>query len=151
MSLDDDLLKDLKHAMKSKEQLVVDVIRMMKAAIQYKELELKRQLDDAEMTKIMTTLIKQRKEAAEQFQKANREDLAGKELQEITIIERYLPKAPSEEELLQVIQSTIQETGAGSPKDLGHVMKAVMAKLAGIPVDGKRVNELVRANLSPPS
>ena len=147
MSLHDDLAEDLKQALKSKEQLRTDVIRMIKAAIQNKEIELKRDLDDAELTRVMTTLMKQRKDAAEQYQKANREDLATKELREIAIIEGYLPKALSEEEIVQVIQAVMQETGAQSPKDMGPVMKAVMAKLAGQPVDGKRVSELVRTRL----
>ena len=147
MSLNDELAEDLKRALKSKEQLRTDVIRMMKAAIQNKEIELKRELDDAELSRVMTTLIKQRRDAAEQYQKANRDDLAKKELQEITIIEGYLPKALSEEQIVQIIQTVIQEAGAQTAKDMGPVMKAVMARLAGQPVDGKRVSELVRARL----
>lgn len=147
MSLDDQLLEDLRQAMRSKEQLRVDVIRMMKAAIQTKQLDLKRELDDAELTKVMTTLIKQGKEAAELYSKAKRDDLAAKELQEIGIIERYLPQAVSEEELVQVIHTVVEETAAQGLKDLGTVMKTVMARLAGRPVDGKRASELVRGQL----
>ncbi len=147
MSLDDQLLEDLGQAMRSKEQLRVDVIRMMKAAIQTKQLDLKRELDDAELTKVMTTLIKQGKEAAELYSKAKRDDLAAKELQEIGIIERYLPQAVSEEELVQVIRTVVEETAAQGLKDLGTVMKTVMARLAGRPVDGKRASELVRGQL----
>lgn len=147
MSLDDQLLEDLGQAMRSKEQLRVNVIRMMKAAIQTKQLDLKRELDDAELTKVMTTLIKQGKEAAELYSKAKRDDLAAKELQEIGIIERYLPQAVSEEELVQVIHTVVEETAAQGLKDLGTVMKTVMARLAGRPVDGKRASELVRGQL----
>ena len=147
MSLDDQLLEDLRQAMRSKEQLRVNVIRMMKAAIQTKQLDLKRELDDAELTKVMTTLIKQGKEAAELYSKAKRDDLATKELQEIGIIERYLPQAVSEEELVQVIHTVVEETAAQGLKDLGTVMKTVMARLAGRPVDGKRASELVRGQL----
>ncbi len=147
MSLDDQLLEDLRQAMRSKEQLRVNVIRMMKAAIQTKQLDLKRELDDAELTKVMTTLIKQGKEAAELYSKAKRDDLAAKELQEIGIIERYLPQAVSEEELVQVIRTVVEETAAQGLKDLGTVMKTVMARLAGRPVDGKRASELVRGQL----
>ena len=147
MSLDDQLLEDLRQAMRSKEQLRVNVIRMMKAAIQTKQLDLKRELDDAELTKVMTTLIKQGKEAAELYSKAKRDDLAAKELQEIGIIERYLPQAVSEEELVQVIHTVVEETAAQGLKDLGTVMKTVMARLAGRPVDGKRASELVRGQL----
>ncbi len=147
MSLDDQLLEDLRQAMRSKEQLRVDVIRMMKAAIQTKQLDLKRELDDAELTKVMTTLIKQGKEAAELYSKAKRDDLAAKELQEIGIIERYLPQAVSEEELAQVVRTVVEETAAQGLKALGTVMKTVMARWAGRPVDGKRVSELVRGRL----
>lgn len=147
MSLQDQLLNDLQEAMKSREQLRVDVIRMMKAAIQNKELELKRHLDDAELTRVMTSLIKQRKEAAGEYQKAHREDLASKELREISIIEGYLPKALSEEEISHIIQAVIVETGAQTLKDMGQVMKAVMSRLAGHPADGTRVSELVRRKL----
>ncbi len=147
MSLQDQLLNDLQEAMKSREQLRVDVIRMMKAAIQNKELELKRHLDDAELTRVMTSLIKQRKEATGEYQKAHREDLASKELREISIIEGYLPKALSEEEISHIIQAVIVETGAQTLKDMGQVMKAVMSRLAGHPADGKRVSELVRRKL----
>ena len=99
MSLHDRLSEDLKSAMKSRDQLRMDVIRMIKAAVQYKEVELKQDLDDAGMSRIMTTLIKQRKEAAEQFEKGNRQDLAERERLEISIIEGYLPAALSSEEL----------------------------------------------------
>ena len=88
------------------------------------------------------------KEAAEQYQKAKRDDLAGKELQEIAIIEGYLPKALSPEEIAQVVETVIRETGAATLKDMGNVMKAVMARLAGQAVDGKQISDLVRAKLT---
>ena len=147
MSLPDRLSEDLKRAMKAKDQLRVDVIRMIKAALLNKELELKKSLDDAEMSRVMTMLIKQRKEAVEQYQKAKREDLAGKELREITIIESYLPKALSEEEIKQIVETVILETSATTLKDMGSVMKIVMTRLAGQMVDGKRISDLVRAKL----
>lgn len=148
MSLYDRLSEDLKHAMKAKDQLRMDVIRMIKAAALNKELELKKTLDDAELSRIMTVLIKQRRESVEQYQKAKRDDLAGKELKEITIIEAYLPKALSQDELAQIVADVVRETGATTLKDIGNVMKAVMARLAGQTVDGKQVSELVRAKLS---
>lgn len=147
MSLFDRLSEDLKHAMRGKDQLRMDVIRMIKAAALNKEIELKKNLDDADLSRIMTQLIKQRKESVEQYQKAKRDDLAGKELQEIAIIEAYLPKALSADDIAQVVAAVIQETGAVSLKDMGHVMKAVMAKLAGQTVDGKQVSDLVRSKL----
>ena len=147
MSLHDRLSEDLKSAMKSRDQLRMDVIRMIKAAVQYKEVELKQDLDDAGMSRIMTTLIKQRKEAAEQFEKGNRQDLAQKERLEISIIEGYLPAALSSEELSQLVQTVIKDSGASSLKDMGQVMKAVMSRVAGQTVDGKLISDLVKAAL----
>ena len=147
MSLHDRLSEDLNSAMKSRDQLRMDVIRMIKAAVQYKEVELKQDLDDAGMSRIMTTLIKQRKEAAEQFEKGNRQDLAQKERLEISIIEGYLPAALSSGDLATVVQTVVKETGASSLKDMGQVMKAVMARVAGQTVDGKLISDLVKAAL----
>jgi uncharacterized protein len=148
MSLRDRLTEDLKLAMKARDQLRMDVIRMIKAAVLNKEVELKKDLDDAEMSRIMTTMIKQRKESVEQFEKGQRAELAAKERQEISIIETYLPKALSAEELAQAVDAVIRETGATSTKDMGLVMKAVMARLAGQSVDGKSVSDLVRSKLT---
>ena len=148
MSLYDRLTEDLKFAMKSRNQLRMDVIRMIKAAVLNKEVELKRDLDDAEMSRVMTTLVKQRRESIEQFEKAQRQELAAKERQEIEIIESYLPKPLSPEELETLITSVIADTGFRSMKDMGAVMKAVMARLGGQTVDGKRVSELVKSKLS---
>jgi uncharacterized protein YqeY len=148
MSLRDRLTEDLKLAMKARDQLRMDVIRMIKAAVLNKEVELKKDLDDAEMSRIMTTMIKQRKESVEQFEKGQRAELAAKERQEISIIETYLPKALSAEELAQAVDAVIRETGATSAKDMGLVMKTVMARLAGQSVDGKSVSDLVRSKLT---
>jgi uncharacterized protein len=147
MSLRDRLTEDLKLAMKARDQLRMDVIRMIKAAVLNKEVEMKKDLDDAEMSRIMTTMIKQRKESVEHFEKGQRIELAAKERQEIVIIESYLPKALSPEELAQTVDAVIRETGANSVKDMGAVMKAVMARLAGQPIDGKHVSDLVRSKL----
>jgi uncharacterized protein len=147
MSLRDRLTEDLKLAMKARDQLRMDVIRMIKAAVLNKEVEVKKDLDDAEMSRIMTTMIKQRKESVEQFEKGQRAELAAKERQEISIIEAYLPKAISPDELDRTVDAVIRESGATSAKDMGAVMKAVMARLAGQPVDGKHVSDLVRSKL----
>ena len=147
MSLRDRLTEDLKLAMKARDQLRMDVIRMIKAAVLNKEVEMKKDLDDAEMSRIMTTMIKQRKESVEQYEKGQRTELAAKERQEISIIESYLPQALSPEELDRTVDAVIRETGAGSAKDMGAVMKAVMARLAGQTVDGKHVSDLVRSKL----
>jgi uncharacterized protein len=147
MSLHNRLTEDLKLAMKARDQLRMDVIRMIKAAVLNKEVELKKDLDDADMSRIMTTMIKQRKESIEQFEKGNRAELAAKERQEISIIEAYLPKALSADQLTQIVEDVIRETGAASAKDMGAVMKAVMARLVGQPVDGKQISDLVRSKL----
>ncbi|MBI3810474.1 MAG: GatB/YqeY domain-containing protein [Nitrospirae bacterium] len=147
MSLTDRLSDDLKLAMKARDQLRMDAIRMVKAALQNKEIELKKALDEAEMSRVLMTLVKQRKEAAEQYQKGKREDLADKELKELAIIEAYLPKAMSQEEIVQIVESAIREAGPVTVKDMGKVMKAVTAKLAGQPVDSKHLSDLVRARL----
>jgi uncharacterized protein len=147
MSLRDRLTEDLKQAMKSRDQLRMDVIRMIKAAVLNKEVELKKDLDDAELSRVMTTMIKQRKESVAQFEKGNRAELAAKERQEIAIIEAYLPQALSLDQLTGVVEAVIRDTGATSAKDMGAVMKAVMARLAGQTVDGKQISELVRSKL----
>ena len=147
MSLRDRLTEDLKLAMKARDQLRMDVIRMIKAAVLNKEVEMKKDLDDAEMSRIMTTMIKQRKESVEQFEKGQRAELAAKERQEISIIEAYLPKSLAPDKLDRIVDGVIHETGATSSKDMGAVMKAVMARLAGQPVDGKQVSDLVRSKL----
>ncbi len=147
MSLHDRLTEDLKLAMKARDQLRMDVIRMVKAAVMNKELELKKDLDDAEMSRVMTTMIKQRRESVEQFEKGNRAELAAKERQEIVILESYLPQAISSEQLATIVDAAIQETGAHSLKEMGAVMKAVMVRVAGQTVDGKQISELVRSKL----
>jgi len=147
MSLSDRLSDDLKLAMKARDQLRMDAIRMVKAALKNKEFELKKELDEAEMSRVLLTLVKQRKEAAELYQKGKREDLADKELKEIVVIEGYLPKALSQEEIVQVVEGAIRESGPVTMKDMSKVMKTVMAKLAGQAVDGKQLSDLVRARL----
>ncbi|NJL16674.1 MAG: GatB/YqeY domain-containing protein [Nitrospira sp.] len=142
------LTEDLKLAMKSRDQLRMDVIRMIKAAVLNKEVELKRDLDDAEMSRVMTTLVKQRRESVEQFEKAQRLELAAKERKEIEIIESYLPKSLTHQELEALVVSVINKTGASSMKDMGQIMKAVMARVAGQPVDGKHLSDLVKSRLS---
>jgi uncharacterized protein YqeY len=149
MSLNDRLSEDLKQAMKAKDQLRMDTIRMIKAALFNKEIELNKPLDPSEMNRVLTTMVKQRKDAAEQYQMANRPELAEKELKEIVIVESYLPRALSGEEVAQLIANVMRETNAESAKDMGKVMKAVMAQLAGQAVDGKVISELIRARLKP--
>jgi len=147
MSLRDRLTEDLKLATKARDQLRMDVIRMIKAAVMNKEMEIKKDLDDAEMSRVMTAMIKQRRESVEQFEKGSRAELAEKERLEIAILESYLPQALSLEQLSAVVDSVIQETGARSLREMGVVMKAVMARVVGQPVDGKQISDLVRSKL----
>ena len=148
MTLLERLAEDIKITMKAKDPLRLDVIRMAKAALMNREIELKKTLDEQESQRVLVGLVKQRKEAVDQFRQGGRQDLADKELKEITILETYLPKALSPEELRQHIDAVMTETGAKSPKDMGAVMKAVMARLAGQTVDGKVVSDLVRGRLT---
>jgi hypothetical protein len=139
--------KDLIAAMKAKEELRLSVLRMAKAALMNKKIELGKPVGDAEALAVLRTLMKQRRDSVEQFRKGRRDDLAGKEEAEIKIIESYLPAGASEEEIDAAVSAAVQETGATGAKDLGKVMKAAMAKLAGKSVDGKDVSEKVRAKL----
>jgi len=148
MTLAERIQKDLTAAMKAKAELRLSVLRMVKSAIKLKEVEKIRPLDEAETIQVLQTLIKQRRESIEQFTKGGRMDLADKETREIAIIEEYLPAAPSDEELAQAIEAAIAETGANSPKQMGGVVKAAKAKLAGKAVDGKLLSDRVRERLA---
>ncbi len=139
--------KDLVAAMKAQEALKLSVLRMMKAALKNKQIELGKPLEDSEALAVLRTLVKQRHESVEQFRKGGREDLATKEEAEIKIVEKYLPAAVPDAEVDAAVAAAITETGAAGAKDMGKVMKAVMAKFAGRTVDGKRVSEKVRAKL----
>lgn len=147
MSIVEQVDKDLIAAMKAQETLKLSVLRMMKAALKNKQVELGKALEDAEAMAVFRTLVKQRLESVEQFQKGGRHDLADRETAEIKIVESYLPAAAGDDEIEAAVVTAIAESGAVGPKDLGKAMKAAMAKLAGKNVDGKRVNEKVRAKL----
>jgi hypothetical protein len=147
MSIVEQIEKDLVGAMKAREELRLSVLRMAKAALMNKKVELGKPLGDAEALAVLRTLIKQRRDSVEQFRKGGRDDLADKEAAEIKIIESYLPAGASEEEIDAAVTAAIQETGASGAKDLGKVMKAVMTKLAGKSVDGRHVNDKVRDRL----
>jgi hypothetical protein len=147
MPIVDQIEKDLVAAMKAREELRLSVLRMAKAALMNKKVELGNPVGDPEALAVLRTLIKQRRDSVEQFRKGGRNDLADKEEAEIKIIESYLPAGASEEEIDAAVAAAIQETGATSARDLGKVMKASMVKLAGKSVDGKHVNEKVRAKL----
>ena len=148
MSFQEQLQKDMQQAMRDRDETRLGTIRMMKAAIQHKQIETMKTLDEAGCFQVLNTLIKQRKDSAEQFRKGNRPELAEKEEAEIQIIETYLPSAPSEEEIERAIAEALAETGVTSAKQMGVVMKAAQAKLAGKRVDGKVLSDRVRARLS---
>jgi len=140
--------RDLVVALKAQDALKLSVLRMMKAALMNKKVELGKAVEDPEALAVLRTLAKQRRESVEAFRQGGRNDLADKEEAEIKIVEAYLPAGPSEGEMDAAVSAAIAETGAGTTKDLGKAMKAAMAKLAGKNADGKRVSEKVRARLS---
>lgn len=147
MALVEDVSRAMTEAMKAKDAQRLSALRMLKAALMNREAERGRTLDDTEARQVVSTLVKQRRDSIEQFTKGGRQDLADKETAEVAILESYLPAAVDASELEQAVDSAIASTGATSAKDMGKVMKAVMAGLAGKTVDGKVVNELVRRKL----
>lgn len=147
MSLSEQIEKDLVAAMKARQELKLSVLRMTKAALKNKQIEFGKPLEDTDTHAVLRTLVKQRRDSVEQFRKGGREDLATKEEAEIKIVESYLPAAATDEEIEAAVTAALAETGAGGPKDMGKLMKTVMAKFAGRNVDGKRVSERVRARL----
>ena len=140
MSIVDDVNAAIADAMRKHDPARLSALRMLKAALMNRDVEKGRALDEA-------TLIKQRKDSVEQFTKAGRQDLADKETAEIAVLETYLPAPADPAAVERAIAAAVAETGAASPKDVGRVMKAAMAKLAGQNVDGKAVNDLVRQKL----
>ena len=147
MSLEQSLTADIVTAMKAKDQNRLTALRMLKTALTNKSIEKGRALEGAEELQIVSMLVKQRKDAIEQFTKGGRQDLADKEQAEILILNGYLPASASDEEVEAAVTKAIAETGATSAKDMGKVMKAAMAGLAGKTVDGKKVSETVKAKL----
>jgi hypothetical protein len=148
MSLSEKIQKDLVAAMRAKDELRLSVLRGIKSAIQYKETEKIRKLDETEAIQILQTLVKQRKESIDQFTKGNRQDLVEKETKELAIIETYLPAGASDVEMDAAIARAIAETSATSIKQMGAVVKAAKAALEGKTVDGKALSDRVRARLS---
>lgn len=139
---------DLTAAMKEKNELRLSVLRMMKSALKNKEVEKMQALDDLESLQVLQTLVKQRRESVDQFTKGGRKDLAEKEAKEITIIEEYLPAAPSDSEIQHAVEAAVTETGADSLKQMGAVIKAARARLEGRSIDGKALSDRVRERLS---
>jgi uncharacterized protein len=153
MAISDRITQDMTAAMKARDEHRLSTLRMVKAALKNKEVEKRGALDDQEAMQILSTLIKQRKDSIEQFTKGGRQELADKEAAEIVIIEGYLPQAAGEEEIAAKVRETIAEMAAAGAapamKDMGNVMKNVMARFGGARVDGKAVSDAVKKELSP--
>ncbi|HEX2491385.1 MAG TPA: GatB/YqeY domain-containing protein [Blastocatellia bacterium] len=147
MTFLDRINEDLKAAMKSKDSDRLSTLRMVKTALKNREIDKMEALTDEEAIKVLQSLVKQRRDSIEQYQQAGRIELAEKEASEIKVIEEYLPAALDDAAIARVVEETIVETGASSMKEMGAVMKAVMAKLAGQIVDGKAVNQIVKSKL----
>ncbi len=149
MTLTEQIQKDITDAMKARDELRLSTLRMVKSALKNREIEKMAPLDEKESQQILSTLIKQRKESVEQFSKGGRQELADKETAEIAIIEAYMPKAAGEEQIVAGVKAVIAEMGSPTIKDMGTVMKNVMARFsgAGIRVDGKQVSEAVKKEL----
>ena len=148
MALVDDITASIADAMRQHDPVRLSSLRMLKAALVNREVERGRALDAPESLQVVTALVKQRKDSIDQFGKGGRQDLVDKETAELRVLETYLPAAADPAVVERAVAEAIQETGASSPKDMGRVMKAAMAKLAGQSVDGKTVNDLVRARLA---
>jgi uncharacterized protein YqeY len=147
MSLMNDVSTAIANAMRRQDRATLSALRMLKAALMNRSVEKGRDLDAGEERQVVQSLVKQRKDSIEQFRLGDRQDLVDKETAEIAILDTYLPPAAEPALVDRAIADAIAESGATSVKDMGRVMKTVMAKLAGQNIDGKAVNELVRAKL----
>ena len=138
--------QDAKEALKSKDTLTLNVLRMLKSEIRYKEIERGSELSDDDVISVLSSAIKKRKDSIQQFEKGGRDDLASKEKEELAVVTKYMPEQVSEEELSQIVSQAISEEGATGPSDLGKVMKLVMPKVRGR-ADGKKINQMVSSQL----
>jgi uncharacterized protein len=148
MRLKEQIITDMTAAMKASDKARTSTLRMVKAALQNREIEKGGALDDDELMKLLRSLVKQRRDSVEQYEKGGRQDLVDKETAEIEVIEAYLPQAASQEEIEQAVAAAIAETGATSMKDMGKVMKAAQISLAGKNADGRMVSDLVKKKLT---
>jgi uncharacterized protein YqeY len=148
MPLLDRVQKDMVEAMKAKDEARLSTVRMIKAALKKHEVDSMNPLNEAAEMQVMNTLLKQRRESADMFRKGGREDAAKKEEAEIALIESYLPALATDADMQEAVKAAMAETGANSAKQMGAVIKAAQAHLAGKRVDGKALSDLVRQNLS---
>ncbi|MFN2529668.1 MAG: GatB/YqeY domain-containing protein [Pyrinomonadaceae bacterium] len=148
MGLAQQIISDLTTSMKAQDAPRTSTLRMIKAAMMNRQIEKGSELDDEDMQKLLRSLVKQRRDSVEQYEKASRQELADKEQAEIVIIETYLPQAASREEIEQAVAAAISETGASSMRDIGKVMKAAQGELAGKNADGRLVSDLVKQRLA---
>lgn len=148
MGLKQKVISDLTASMKAQDAARTSTLRMVKAALVNREIEKGGELDDEEMMKLMRSMVKQRRDSVEQYERGGRQDLVAKELDEITLIETYLPRAASREAVEAAVASAIVDTGANSMKDMGKVMKAAQERLAGQNADGRTISEIVKAKLT---
>jgi uncharacterized protein YqeY len=148
MTLEERLLDEMKQAMKTNDKLRLSTIRMIRTAVKNKEIDQRKKLDDDTILRVIQGMVRKGEESIEQFKLGGRTDLVEKETKEIEILKSYLPKPLSQEEILKIIDQTIEETEASSLKDLGKVMKSVMPKLGGR-AEGSLINQLVKGKLSP--
>ncbi|HLN98591.1 MAG TPA: GatB/YqeY domain-containing protein [Pyrinomonadaceae bacterium] len=147
MTLKQQIISDLTASMKAQDAPRTSTLRMVKAAVMNREIEKGGELNDDEMMKLLRSLVKQRHDSVEQYEKGGRQDLAQKEKTEIAVIEAYLPQAAAREEIEQAVDAALAETGATSMKDMGKVMKAAQTALAGKNADGRTLSEIVKAKL----
>jgi hypothetical protein len=148
MSITSQIQKDIVASMKARQELRLSTLRMVKTALKNKEIDKREPLDEREEMQILSTLIKQRHESSEAFTKGNRHELAAKELAEIVFIEAYLPKAVGPAEIEAAVRAVIAEMGSPTAKEMGTIMKNVMARFAGARVDGKQVSDAVKKALA---
>src|SRR6266446_2620123 len=147
MTLSEQIISDMTASMKAQDAPRTSTLRMVKAAMQNRQIEKGGELNDEDMTKLLNSLVKQRRDSVEQYEKGGRQDLADKEKAEIEVIEAYLPQAASRDEIEVVVTAAVADTGASSMKDMGKVMKSVQAALAGKNADGRTVSEVVKSKL----
>jgi len=148
MGLEERLVEEMKEAMKSSDKLRLSTIRMIRSNIKNKEIEIRKPLDDETIQRVIQGMVRKGEESLDQFKLGGRMDLVEKESKEIEILKSYLPQSLTQEEVIKIIDQTIEETQVTSLKDLGKVMKSVMPKLQG-KADGKLINQLVKERLSP--